>query len=593
MDIFNVLSLIGGIALFLFGMNTMSAALQRAAGSKLKNMLSKLTSSAVKGLLLGAGVTAVIQSSSATTVMVVGFVNSGLMTLRQAVGVIMGANVGTTITSWILSLAGIDGGSIFLQLIKPSGFVPILSAIGVVLLLFAKTDKKKNIGTTLLGFSVLMFGMETMSAAVKPLAEMPAFVNLFTLFSNPIIGVLIGMLVTAAVQSSSASVGILQALSATGSVTIASAIPIIMGQNIGTCITALISSAGTSKGAKRAAMVHLYFNLIGTVVCMGAFYALNAIIGFEFMGAPADYLSIAIIHTAFNVITTSVLLPFASKLEKLAVSTVREGRNNYAGTLLDERLLATPAIAVEQGRNVTSVMAEMVKECFTRAEKLLNSYSDTVMKTVEEMEQESDRYEDELNKFLVSLGECNLSDDDTADVFCLLRSSTDLERIADHALNLAESAKELSDKGLSFSEEGKRDVAVLVNAVAEVADLALTSFSKNLPLMAREVEPLEQVVDGLALEVRNSHIKRLSKGKCGAEQGFILNDIVMNLERISDHCSNIALYVIERTSDNFEPHAYSAELLSGRDEEFNRMYRYYKGKYSLIQDSNCDKIIEE
>ena len=438
-----------------------------------------------------------------------------------------------------------------------------------------------------------MFGMETMSAAVKPLAEMPAFVNLFTLFSNPIIGVLIGMLVTAAVQSSSASVGILQALSATGSVTIASAIPIIMGQNIGTCVTALISSAGTSKGAKRAAMVHLYFNLIGTVICMGAFYALNAIIGFEFMSAPADYLSIAIIHTAFNVITTSVLLPFASKLEKLAVSTVREGRNNYAGTLLDERLLATPAIAVEQGRNVTSVMAEIVKECFTRAEKLLNSYSDTVMKTVEEMEQESDRYEDELNKFLVSLGECNLSDNDTADVFCLLRSSTDLERIADHALNLAESAKELSDKGLSFSEEGKRDVAVLVNAVAEVADLALTSFSKNLPLMAREVEPLEQVVDGLALEVRNSHIKRLSKGKCGAEQGFILNDIVMNLERISDHCSNIALYVIERTSDNFEPHAYSAELLSGRDEEFNRMYRYYKGKYSLIQDSNCDKIIEE
>ena len=584
MDIFNVLSFIGGIALFLFGMNTMSAALQRAAGSKLKNMLSKLTSSAVKGLLLGAGVTAVIQSSSATTVMVVGFVNSGLMTLRQAVGVIMGANVGTTITSWILSLAGIDGGNIFLQLIKPSGFVPILSAIGVVLLLFAKTDKKKNIGTTLLGFSVLMFGMETMSAAVKPLAEMPAFVNLFTLFSNPIIGVLIGMLVTAAVQSSSASVGILQALSATGSVTVASAIPIIMGQNIGTCVTALISSAGTSKGAKRAAMVHLYFNLIGTVICMGAFYALNAIIGFEFMSAPADYLSIAIIHTAFNVITTSVLLPFASKLEKLAVSTVREGRNNYAGTLLDERLLATPAIAVEQGRNVTSVMAEIVKECFTRAEKLLNSYSDTVMKTVEEMEQESDRYEDELNKFLVSLGECNLSDDDTADVFCLLRSSTDLERIADHALNLAESAKELSDKGLSFSEEGKRDVAVLVNAVAEVADLALTSFSKNLPLMAREVEPLEQVVDGLALEVRNSYIKRLSKGKCGAEQGFILNDIVMNLERISDHCSNIALYVIERTSDNFEPHAYSAELLSGRDEEFNRMYRYYKGKYSLIQD---------
>ena len=382
MDIFNVLSFIGGIALFLFGMNTMSAALQRAAGSKLKNMLSKLTSSAVKGLLLGAGVTAVIQSSSATTVMVVGFVNSGLMTLRQAVGVIMGANVGTTITSWILSLAGIDGGNIFLQLIKPSGFVPILSAIGVVLLLFAKTDKKKNIGTTLLGFSVLMFGMETMSAAVKPLAEMPAFVNLFTLFSNPIIGVLIGMLVTAAVQSSSASVGILQALSATGSVTIASAIPIIMGQNIGTCVTALISSAGTSKGAKRAAMVHLYFNLIGTVICMGAFYALNAIIGFEFMSAPADYLSIAIIHTAFNVITTSVLLPFASKLEKLAVSTVREGRNNYAGTLLDERLLATPAIAVEQGRNVTSVMAEMVKECFTRAEKLLNSYSDTVMKVL-------------------------------------------------------------------------------------------------------------------------------------------------------------------------------------------------------------------
>lgn len=581
MGIFNILSLAGGLALFLYGMNIMSNSLERTAGGKLKGILSKLTNSTFKGLLLGMGVTAAIQSSSAVTVMTVGFVNSGIITLRQAIGIIMGANIGTTVTSWILSLSGISGSSVFMQFLKPASFTPILALVGICLFMFSKMDKKKNVGSILLGFAVLMFGMETMSAAVEPLADIPAFTSIFTLFSNPIIGVLLGALVTAVVQSSSASVGILQALSATGSISITSTIPIVMGQNIGTCVTALISSVGTNRNARRAAMVHLYFNIIGTAICMAVFYGLNAIVDFHFVNLPADHLSIAITHTLFNVISTAILLPFAAQLERLAIRTVPGGKGAYVQTLLDERLLATPSIAVEQGRNVLCVMAELVKQCTANAFNLFTEYNDNLFKTVAEMETESDKYEDEIDEYLVKLGEHELSDSDTAEVFCMLHSVTDFERIADHGMNLAESAKELNDKGIVFSKAAASELDTLRRAVTEVISLAVTALVNNSLELAKEVEPLEEVIDSLALAVRDSHIKRLSKGECTVESGFILNDIVINLERISDHCSNIALCVIENATGGFEPHSYSESLKDGSNESYNEMFRYYNEKFSL------------
>ncbi len=431
-----------------------------------------------------------------------------------------------------------------------------------------------------------MFGMETMSAAVEPLAEIPAFTRMFTLFSNPIIGVLIGALVTAAVQSSSASVGILQALSATGQISIASAIPIVMGQNIGTCITALLSSIGTNKNAKRAAVVHLYFNVIGTAVCMALFYGLNAIIGFDFINGSADHLSIALIHTSFNLLSTFILLPFASQLEKLAIRTIPSGSGSYAETLLDERLIATPSIAVEQGRNVSGVMAELTKQCAVNATKLLTEYSDVLFKTVENMETESDKYEDEIDEYLVKLSEHELSDADNAEIFCLLHSVTDFERIADHGMNLAESAKELHEKGIRFSEEARNELGVLIKAINEVVGLAISSFMEKSPELAKEVEPLEEVIDSLTTAVRNSHIKRLSRGECSVESGFILNDIVINLERISDHCSNIAICVIENVEGSFEPHSYSESLKNGTNESYNEMFKYYSEKFSLQPQQN-------
>ena len=580
MSIFDILSFIGGLSLFIFGMNVMGISLERAAGSRLKAILSKLTSSPIKGLILGAAVTAVIQSSSATTVMAIGFVNSGLMELIQAVGIIIGANLGTTITPWLLSLTGLEGSSIFIQLLKPTSFTPILALIGVVLLLASKRDKRRSIGTSLLGFAVLMFGMETMSEAVKPLAEVEAFTNLFVLFSNPIIGVLVGIFVTAAVQSSSASIGILQALTVTGSVNMASAIPIIMGQNIGTCVTALISSVGTNKNAKRTALVHLYFNLFGTAAAMIIFYSLKMIFGFD-LSVQANYFSIAIIHTAFNLFCTVILFPFSKQLARLAVLTVPEGKDKEETLLLDERMLLTPAIAAAQSRNAVCAMAKMTKKTVDYACRLAESFDEKTFGKTCELERKTDKFDDALEGYLARLSACELSDSDSRDVFLLLRSVTEFERLADHARNIAEGAQELNEKKQKFSETGRREMNVLISAVREVTDTAVSAFCENSTEKARSVEPLEEVVDMLTKELRARHIKRLAKAECGVTSGFIVNDMLTDFERVSDYCSNVALAVLERDEIKLEPHDYSKRLKKGNDEQYNALFRYYNEKYDL------------
>ena len=580
MSIFDILSFIGGLSLFIFGMNVMGISLERAAGSRLKAILSKLTSSPIKGLILGAAVTAVIQSSSATTVMAIGFVNSGLMELIQAVGIIIGANLGTTITPWLLSLTGLEGSSIFIQLLKPTSFTPILALIGVVLLLASKRDKRRSIGTSLLGFAVLMFGMETMSEAVKPLAEVEAFTNLFVLFSNPIIGVLVGIFVTAAVQSSSASIGILQALTVTGSVNMASAIPIIMGQNIGTCVTALISSVGTNKNAKRTALVHLYFNLFGTAAAMIIFYSLKMIFGFD-LSVQANYFSIAIIHTAFNLFCTVILFPFSKQLARLAVLTVPEGKDKEETLLLDERMLLTPAIAAAQSRNAVCAMAKITNKTVDYACRLAESFDEKTFGKTCELERKTDKFDDAIEGYLARLSACELSDSDSRDVFLLLRSVTEFERLADHARNIAEGAQELNEKKQKFSETGRREMNVLISAVREVTDTAVSAFCENSTEKARSVEPLEEVVDMLTKELRSRHIKRLAKAECGVTSGFIVNDMLTDFERVSDYCSNIALAVLERDEVKLEPHDYSKRLKKGNDEQYNALFRYYNEKYDL------------
>ena len=580
MSIFDILSFIGGLSLFIFGMNVMGISLERAAGSRLKAILSKLTSSPIKGLILGAAVTAVIQSSSATTVMAIGFVNSGLMELIQAVGIIIGANLGTTITPWLLSLTGLEGSSIFIQLLKPTSFTPILALIGVVLLLASKRDKRRSIGTSLLGFAVLMFGMETMSEAVKPLAEVEAFTNLFVLFSNPIIGVLVGIFVTAAVQSSSASIGILQALTVTGSVNMASAIPIIMGQNIGTCVTALISSVGTNKNAKRTALVHLYFNLFGTAAAMIIFYSLKMIFGFD-LSVQANYFSIAIIHTAFNLFCTVILFPFSKQLARLAVLTVPEGKDKEETLLLDERMLLTPAIAAAQSRNAVCAMAKITNKTVDYACRLAESFDEKTFGKTCELERKTDKFDDAIEGYLARLSACELSDSDSRDVFLLLRSVTEFERLADHARNIAEGAQELNEKKQKFSETGRREMNVLISAVREVTDTAVSAFCENSTEKARSVEPLEEVVDMLTKELRARHIKRLAKAECGVTSGFIVNDMLTDFERVSDYCSNVALAVLERDEIKLEPHDYSKRLKKGNDEQYNALFRYYNEKYDL------------
>ena len=581
MDLFDVLTLLGGLSLFLFGMNLMGASLEKRAGSSLKILLGKLTSRKILGFLTGMGVTAVIQSSSATTVMVVGFVNSGLLTLRQAISVIMGANVGTTVTAWILSLTGLDGDNFFVMLLKPTSFTPILALIGVVLTMMAKSDKKKDVGMILLGFAVLMFGMDTMSGAVAGLEEVPEFRNILLMFSNPVLGVLAGAGLTAIIQSSSASVGILQALSATGQVTYGAAIPIIMGQNIGTCVTAMISSVGANKNAKRAAVVHLLFNIVGTAVWLAVFYGINAVVQFSFVSHSIDQLGIAVVHTAFNILCTALLFPFSGLLEKMACRLVPDTKAPEKIQILDERFLATPSVAIDRCQEVAETMARISMDALKTSCQLIEHYDPKSAQAVRETEQEADQYEDMLGTYLVKLGRADLNAADSRETAKLLHIIGDFERISDHAVNLVESAEEIRNKGLSFSVHAKQELAVLTAAVGEVMDLALDAFLQNNPALAAKVEPLEQVVDTLKEQLRNRHILRLQKGECTIELGIVWSDLLTSLERVADHCSNIAGCVIEMSHDSLDVHEYLDNVKAGGP-GFLRAYEAYAQKYALM-----------
>ena len=589
MDIFSVLKMIGGLALFLYGMHAMGEGLAKVSGGRLEQILEKLTSNPIKAVALGAAVTAVIQSSSATTVMVVGFVNSGIMKLSQAIGIIMGANIGTTITSWILSLSGIESSNFFIQLLKPSSFAPILAIIGVVCIMFSKKEKKQDLGMILTGFAILMVGMDTMSAAVKPLADVPEFTNLFIMFSNPILGMIVGAILTAVIQSSSASVGILQALCVTGSVTYGSALPIIMGQNIGTCITAMISSIGTSKNARRAALVHLYFNLIGTAVFMIGFYGLNAVIGFSILNEAAGAAGIAVIHTIFNIVATIVLLPFTKVLEKLAYLTIKEDEEEKKAEVeidefqtLDVRFLDRPAFAIERCKQLTFKMAELSKESLFKSIELLSEYDEEKAQEIQRLEDRVDHYEDEIGGYLIRLSSKNLLEKDSHMLSMLLHVIGDFERISDHAINIMEAGKEMHEKGLVFSNEAKAELAVFSRAVRDILNISIQVFEDQDKQLAVTVEPLEEVIDHLNEKLKKNHIKRLRDGICTIELGFILSDVTTNYERVADHCSNLALCVLQlNNEENFDAHEYINQLKQMDNEEFKEKYHSYKLQYKL------------
>ena len=584
MDIFGILDMVCGLALFLYGMHVMGEGLSRASGGKLESILEKLTDNLVKAVLLGTAVTAVIQSSSATTVMVVGFVNSGIMQLSQAVGVIMGANIGTTVTSWLLSLTGIESSNLLLQLCKPASFTPVMALLGVAFILFTKNEKKHNVGMILVGFTVLMNGMDMMSAAVKPLANVPEFTSILLMFNNPILGMIAGLVLTAVIQSSSASVGILQALCVTGAVSYGAALPIIMGQNIGTCVTALLSAIGASKNAKRAALVHLYFNLIGTILFMAVFYAINAVFPFAFLADAANAAGIAVIHTVFNVAATAVLLPFSSLLVKLATVSVRDDEKEERiddFLLLDERFLTQPAFAVEQCRVVASRMAQLTQEAITQAIDLIDggAYSEEIAARIEALETKIDRYEDKLGTYMVKLSHETLSREDTHTVSLLLNAINDFERISDHACNLLDSAKEMYEKKLSFSEGAVQELRVFTAAVRDIVSRATQAFLKGDISDAMSVEPLEECIDELNVAIKKRHVDRLTAGQCTIELGFILSDISTNLERVSDHCSNIAIYLIQQPDENLGAHEYVNSLSSNA--QFARSEHKFEEKYRL------------
>lgn len=582
MSIFNVFTLLGGLAFFLYGMNIMGDALERKAGSKLKSILANLTSNTFKGFLLGLVVTAIIQSSSATTVMVVGFVNSGIMNLHQAVGVIMGANLGTSVTSWLLSLTGIEGESFWVQILKPSSFTPLLAFIGIVMVMFIKDKSKHDTAYILIGFAVLMFGMETMSGAVEPLAESEKFQQVLLLFSNPILGLIVGTVFTAIVQSSSASVGILQALTLTGSVTYGTAIPIVMGQNIGTCVSALISSIGASKNAKRAAVIHLSFNLISAVICLTVYYLLYTIIGFSFVNDKASPLGIAIVHTVFKIFALILLMPFTRQLEKLSYFIIKDNEEDKDNvSLLDERLFSTPAVAVERCDNIALDMAKISMQSLKNSMNIIFDYDDKKAEQILKDENTVDKYEDELGSYLVKLGAIGLSDPDSRDVSKLLRIIGDLERISDHAVNILESANEIQSKNLSFSESAKKELSVMMNAVSDILDITLDAFRNDDLKKAYEVEPLEQVVDNLQNLLKKRHVSRLRKKECTIEMGFVLSDVLTNLERVSDHCSNIAICMIEIAHESFDTHGYIQELKLNHDKEFDENVQKLSRKYML------------
>lgn len=580
MTIFDVLTLIGGLCLFLFGMNVMGDALERRAGSSLKKLLAKLTQNKIAGFLTGLGVTAVIQSSSATTVMVVGFVNSGIMSLKQSIGVIMGANIGTTVTAWILSLGGISSDNMFVQLLKPTSFTPILALIGTALLMFGKSSRKKDSGTILLGFATLMFGMDTMSSAVSGLADVPAFQNLFIMFKNPIFGVLAGAILTAIIQSSSASVGILQALSATGQVSYGAAVPIIMGQNIGTCVTALLSSFGTNKNAKRAAIVHLSFNVIGTIIWLSLFSLISAVLKPALLDTSASYLGIAIAHSLFNIACTALLLPMSSLLEKLAIKLVLDTNKKDEIAELDEKLLVIPPVALERCNELVCEMAESSVVALKNGLNMLSKYDSAIAEEIRATEEKADHYEDILGTYLVKLSRNQISDSDSSEVSKLLKVIGDFERISDHSINILESAEELKEKDMQFTPDAVKELDVLCGAVSEILTLSYMAFINNDLKSAYDVEPLEQVIDGLKAKLRDEHIKRLKTGTCSIEAGFVWADLITNLERTADHCSNIAACIIDAAENNMNVHQ-SVRNMKVNNAYFSSKYSYYTEKYAI------------
>ena len=585
MSIFGILTMIGGLAMFLYGMSVMGGGLEKMSGGKLERILEGLTSNPLKAVLLGAGVTAVIQSSSATTVMVVGFVNSGIMKLSQAIGIIMGANIGTTITSWLLSLTGIESSNFLLQMLKPSSFSPVLAAIGIIMYMSGK-DKKKDIGEILLGFAILMFGMETMSDAVKPLADVPEFTNLLTMFNNPVFGVFAGALLTAIIQSSSASVGILQALSVTGAFTYGSVIPIILGQNIGTCVTAMISAVGANRGAKRTAFVHLYFNIIGTILFLTIFYIGNAIFKFEFVGEVVGVAGIALVHSIFNVFTTVVLFPFIHGLEKLAYLTIPESEEEKSAkedvfAILDDRFVSSPAFAIEQCKTLVNQMAEITKKSFTEAMACTKDFSEERMEDVIRMENRVDVYEDKVSAYLTRLNSGDLSYADSLRVTSLLHCLTDFERISDHAVNVVECVQQVKKDNAAFSKKAEDEMAVYAAAVTDILDRTTRAFVDTDIALAKSVEPLEEVIDTLNKTVKKHHMKRLRKGKCTIELGLVLSDLAMNYERVSDHCSNIAVYMMQLNDTALEEHSFTEQMDEKESAEFEKLEKTFEEKYKI------------
>ena len=605
MNFFDFLNLLGGLALFLFGMTFMGDSLSKMAGGKLESILERLTTKRIFAVLLGLGVTAIIQSSSATTVMVVGFVNSGIMKLTQAVGIIMGANIGTTVTSWLLSLTGISGDSFFITLLKPSTFSPVLAAVGVVLLMLGSNEsKKKDVGGILLGFAILMFGMESMSSSVSGLSENENFVSLMTAFSNPVLGLIVGAVLTAIIQSSSASVGILQALCMTGVINYSTAIPIIMGQNIGTCVTAIISAVGANKNAKRAALIHLYFNLIGTTLFMIVFYSLNAFLDFAFLDDTANAAGIAVIHSCFNIAATIVLFPFANGLVKLAELSIPEGKGNGKDEIdniyIDDRFLERPAFAMELCRTKAREMAVKTKDAINLALEDLINYDHEKSLEVKRLEAVVDKYEDVIGSYLVKLSGKNLSADDSRSLSIILHSISDLERISDHALDVSKAAEKINTKGLAFTKNAKIEVETLCRAVSDICNMTIDGFCNEDTQKEMHVEPLEEVIDTLSKKIKKNHIKRLQKGKCSIDMGFILEDILIGLERVSDHCSNIAVEMITINDNDYNTHEYfnsfSNEDQKAFDDEYERLLETYsikKKESSDESESNTEGTEEE
>lgn len=580
MDIFSFITLFGGLALFLFGMNQMSASLEKLAGGKMEAILNRMTSNRFKGLLLGCGITIAIQSSSAVTVMLVGLVNSGIMDLSNTVGVIMGSNIGTTVTAWIMSMIGISSDNFFIKMLKPESFSPIMALVGVIMMMTCKTSKKRDIGNIMVGFAILMYGMQFMSNSVSPLADSPKFESILTAFNNPLLGVLTGLVVTAVIQSSAASIGMLQALSMTGGITCGMAIPIVMGQNIGTCATALISSIGVNKNAKRVAVIHILFNVIGTAVFMAVFYGLHAFIDFKFINDTISPVGIALFHTIFNVCTTALLLPLTQVLVRIAVKTIHTEPEREVA-FLDERLLKTPTIAIRECNNQAVEMAHIAKNSMLKSMDILFSYSEEDSEAVHQMEGDVDIFEDHLGSYLVKLSANELSDHDTRQISKMLHTIGNFERISDHAVNVLSASKEIQEKSVVLSDTAHAELNVVAAALKEILDITIRAYDTDDIEMASRVEPLEQVIDGLTEAVKLNHINRLQKGECTIQNGFVLSDILTNYERVSDHCSNIAVAIIELAHDSFETHEYLNQLKSADDPEFKRLFEEYKNKYSI------------